>query len=217
MSRPITETSPTPRTVYTPKSEGASIGRTRSRLRRRHEAGHDTGRHTHVRAQLVHAEQGVMTVRTDGGAWVVPPGYAVWVPAGVPHGVTATSPVAMRTLYLREDCGVPIPADCRVVGVPDLVRELIARVVSLPQTIRAMDRKSPWPCSRTNSPNCQPRSTSASVRSKSPTIADHLIRTHPIRALSEWGDLVGASDRTLARLFEQETNMRLRPAANGVC
>ena len=41
--------------------------------------GHSTGRHSHGRAQLVHGEKGVMTVRTDDGAWVVPPGYAVWV------------------------------------------------------------------------------------------------------------------------------------------
>ena len=52
-------------------------------------AGHSTGRHAHNRAQLVHGEKGVMTVRTDDGAWVVPPGYAVWVPPRMVHEVRA--------------------------------------------------------------------------------------------------------------------------------
>ena len=96
-------------------------------------AGHTTGRHAHERAQLVHGEKGVMTVRTDDGAWVVPPGYAVWVPPGVFHEVRAAGAVAMRTLYLREDSGVPVASRCRVVRVPPLARELIARVVRLPE------------------------------------------------------------------------------------
>ena len=95
--------------------------------------GHSTGWHHHDRDQLVHGERGVMTVRTDDGAWIVPPGYAVWVPAGVVHEVRAASAVAMRTLYLRQDAGVPLGPRCRVVAVPTLVRELTARVVALPR------------------------------------------------------------------------------------
>ncbi|HEY9567115.1 MAG TPA: AraC family ligand binding domain-containing protein, partial [Thalassobaculum sp.] len=92
-------------------------------------AGHSTGRHAHDRAQLVHGETGVMTVRAADGAWVVPPGYAVWVPPGVMHEVRAAGAVAMRTLYLRPDSGVALGDRCQVLRVPVLVRELIGRVV----------------------------------------------------------------------------------------
>ena len=39
--------------------------------------------HTHPRAQLIFAAEGVMRVVTAEGAWVVPPQRAVWLPAGV--------------------------------------------------------------------------------------------------------------------------------------
>ena len=36
-------------------------------------------------------------------AFVVPPGRALWVPAGLPHAVAMQGAVAMRALFLRAD------------------------------------------------------------------------------------------------------------------
>ena len=63
-------------------------------------AGHDTGTHAHTKAQLVHAEAGVMTVRGADGSWVVPTNFAVWIPAGVEHRVRAATAIRMRSLYV---------------------------------------------------------------------------------------------------------------------
>src|ERR1700680_4657032 len=51
--------------------------------------------------QLISATRGVMTVRTDECAWVVPPHRAVWIPARVRYRVEMTGIVAMRTIYIR--------------------------------------------------------------------------------------------------------------------
>src|SRR5579864_5678576 len=64
-------------------------------------AGHVIAWHFHDRDQLVYASRGVMTVRTDDGTWVVPTHRAVWIPAQVPHTITMSGVVAMRTLYLK--------------------------------------------------------------------------------------------------------------------
>src|SRR4051812_3251227 len=37
--------------------------------------------------KLIYATRGVMTVRTDRGAWVLPPHRAVWIPAGFKYAV----------------------------------------------------------------------------------------------------------------------------------
>src|SRR3712207_5194120 len=50
-------------------------------------SGHDTGWHSHDRAQLLYATGGVMRVSTAAAAFVVPPGRALWVPAELPHAV----------------------------------------------------------------------------------------------------------------------------------
>src|ERR1700722_3887642 len=43
--------------------------------------------HAHAWHQLIYATEGGMWVKTAEGDWVVPPSRAVWVPAGVVHGI----------------------------------------------------------------------------------------------------------------------------------
>src|ERR1700740_3833073 len=41
--------------------------------------------HRHRRGQLLCASEGVITVRTDDGLWVIPPQRAVWIAPGTLH------------------------------------------------------------------------------------------------------------------------------------
>jgi len=50
--------------------------------------GHVIREHLHPEDQLLFASQGVMTVRTRQGIWVVPPLRAVWIPANTLHTVS---------------------------------------------------------------------------------------------------------------------------------
>ena len=44
--------------------------------------GHEIEPHHHPRDQFIYAVAGVMRVRTEGEAWIVPPDRAVYLPAG---------------------------------------------------------------------------------------------------------------------------------------
>src|ERR1700747_2807025 len=90
-------------------------------------AGHVIALHFHEADQLVYASRGVMTVRTKDGIWVVPTDRAVWIPARIPHTITMSGTVAMRTLYLRRRLAKALPRNCCVVNVSALLRELILR------------------------------------------------------------------------------------------
>jgi AraC-like DNA-binding protein len=83
--------------------------------------------------QLIYATRGVMTVRTDEGAWVVPPHRAVWIPARVNYRVEMAGVVALRAIYFRATLrrGRPASRACTVVNVTPLLRELIVRTVKL--------------------------------------------------------------------------------------
>lgn len=89
--------------------------------------GHVIPAHFHDRDQLVYASRGVMTVSTGAGTWVVPTHRAVWIPAAVPHTITMSGVVAMRTLYLKPKLASNMPRECCVVNVSPLLRELILR------------------------------------------------------------------------------------------
>ena len=81
--------------------------------------------------QLVCATRGVITIRAESSAWLVPPHRAVWIRAGVPFQVEMAGIVALRMLYVRPKRRAPLPAPCTVVNVSPLLRELIVRAVHL--------------------------------------------------------------------------------------
>ena len=89
------------------------------------EAGHVVERHRHDWHQLIYASAGLLHVWTERGAWIVPPQRAIWVPAGTTHSIRFAAPSDLRTLYLRPDWSIGAPADCAVIGVSRLLRELI--------------------------------------------------------------------------------------------
>jgi AraC-like DNA-binding protein/quercetin dioxygenase-like cupin family protein len=87
--------------------------------------------HKHGWHQLVYASEGVMSVHTPRGAWVVPPQRAVWIPGGMSHKVEMHGSVSMRSLYVEPSLARALPADCCVVNVSPLLRELILHAVKL--------------------------------------------------------------------------------------
>ena len=72
-----------------------------------------------------------MSVWTEAGSWVSPPSWAIWIPAGVRHGIRFIGGCALRTLYVRPNSHSDLPVQCGVVAVSALLRELIARVAAL--------------------------------------------------------------------------------------
>jgi len=97
----------------------------------RHTNDHVIAPHTHDWHQLIYASEGVMWVQTAQGDWVVPPNRAVWVPAGIEHGIELTSSVFVQTLYVAQALSGTLPDRCCAVNVSPLLRELIRHVVAL--------------------------------------------------------------------------------------
>ena len=95
--------------------------------------------HVHAWHQFVYASAGVMTVRTDDGAWIVPPQWALWAPAGVAHGMTFAGRTSLRTLYVRPQEWPELPTRSCVLAVSPLQRELVLRIVE----IGMLDRREP--------------------------------------------------------------------------
>lgn len=105
----------------------------------RHSAGYAIPPHAHEWHQLIYASEGVMWVRTTQGDWVVPPSRAVWVPAGVEHGIELGAGTYVRTLYLAARISPRLPRQCCAVNVSPLLRELVIHAVGL----GTLDRRVP--------------------------------------------------------------------------
>ena len=81
--------------------------------------------HAHRRNQLIYATSGVMAVSTNQGSYVVPPGRAVWVPAGTHHEVSCSGSVSLRTLYVEPAVSKDLPTGCCVFQICTLLHALI--------------------------------------------------------------------------------------------
>jgi AraC-like DNA-binding protein len=180
-------------------------------LTRDYAAGHVIPSHFHDRDQLVYATRGVMTVRTGDGAWVVPTHRAVWIPASIPHTITMSGTVAMRTLYLRPRLAQTLPRTCSVVNVPPLLRELILHACTFPalrNTVRRqrhlirviLDRLEIIQTVPLQLPTpSEPRA----VRAAEILFADPSDR----RPLTQICKAAGASRRTVERIFQENVGM----------
>ncbi|MFJ9451220.1 MULTISPECIES: AraC family transcriptional regulator [unclassified Herbaspirillum] len=170
--------------------------------------------HSHPRGQLLYAAEGVMQVRTAHGLWVIPPQRALWVPCGLAHEIRMLSAVRLRTLYIRPHESELIGAECRLLEVSALLRELILALLEeesdydtrcrgghLAQLIlseidgaTAIPVVIPWPADRRVLAVCEA------------ILAD----PGNANSLEYWAGFAGASARTLIRLFPKETGLHFR-------
>lgn len=186
--------------------------------------------HHHPWGQLTFSASGVLRVTAGRTTCLVPPSRAVWIPPGLDHAITVVEDADMRTVYVWPGAhcaalgapGVPGPAAptgdadwqrCRVLEVSDLLRVLVLELDTRP------DGGPPLPAAELER-----------ERLLSALVCDELRRAQPVRlgvdmpadkrlralceavwaqpaghdTLEDWARQVGASPRTLARLFRQE-------------
>jgi AraC-like DNA-binding protein/mannose-6-phosphate isomerase-like protein (cupin superfamily) len=85
--------------------------------------------HSHGSDQLIYAISGLMEVSSDQTMWLIPPHFALWIPAKTHHRIHMPGPVSMRTLYLRTGLAARSEPRCAVLHVTPLLRELIVETV----------------------------------------------------------------------------------------
>lgn len=163
--------------------------------------------HIHAEAQLLYAVSGMMRLVTKTGAWVIPPTRAVWIPPMVEHETFMSGEVLMRSLFIAGEHCPPGLNQCCVLAVTPLLRELIVRATQGDEHaanpliqqlmleevagLKNLPLHIPMPRDRRLHSIC------VSVL-KAP---DHG------NTLEDWAQEVGASSRTLTRLFKQELDL----------
>jgi AraC-like DNA-binding protein len=170
--------------------------------------------HLHGWGQLVYVASGAMRVAAGGGLWLTPPTRALWVPAGVAHRLRAVgTEVALRTLYIAQTRAAALPATPTVVEVVPLLRELVLHILSIGMLARSdaaherlagllvdliggarqTDLRLPMPS--------DPRAL---------RLVERLLAQPGERAdLAVLATAVGASLRTLQRIFPRETGLSI--------
>ena len=178
--------------------------------------------HSHAWAQLAYCATGVVQVsaaREDplGGeiTYIVPPSRAVWIAPGARHHITVLEAAELRTLYIDASRAPDGWQGCRVIVVSPLLRE----------AIHALDAPAGQPngasrerllCALVLDEITQADTQALGVALPHPQTGDKrlralceaVLRSPSDRAtLAEWATRTGASERTMARLFQGELNL----------
>lgn len=169
--------------------------------------GFHIARHHHARAQLLWSVSGMLRVRTDAAAWIVPADRAVWLPAGVEHELDICGNVEMRTLYVAP----LLSARPLVLEVSDLLRALILALVQEPVLYDESGRAGAIAGLILDEIGRARRLPLVLPMPRDPRLASvcaALLRDPASDlTLDGWAERAGASARTLARLFEREVGL----------
>ncbi|MEU5792653.1 helix-turn-helix transcriptional regulator [Streptomyces sp. NPDC047813] len=163
--------------------------------------------HVHDEHQLAWASTGVVMVDIQDRCWVLPPHLALWIPGGLRHATGALRKSVLQGVYLDPTTCPLAWSRPTVLAVPPLARHLIGHLAGeLPPTGRAhaeavlLDVLRPAEAAVFELPlPVDPRAREAAA----------LLLEDPAdrRGLGELGRAVGASERTLLRLFLAGTGM----------
>lgn len=168
--------------------------------------------HAHPRAQLALSLRGHYVVEAQGRAWRVPPGLALWIPGGVEHAMQGCGEaIVTRSLYVDAAAASQLPAQCRLIAVSPLLRELILAAEQFPllweergRQGRVMRLMLDEITAAAQLPLEVPMPADPALAAICRALLDDPGRDDP---LGDWARDAASSERTLARRFQAETGM----------
>ena len=173
----------------------------------RYSLGDTEEAHTHDEHQLVYASYGLLSVDTVSSRWLVPPLRALWVPAGTSHSILARADSEMATLYFQPSVSLTGRRDVAVISVSPLLRELIDVIQLASSEGGTRARLEAVILDQLDGAAAAMPLRLPQLRDQRTRFIAEALETDPTdrRTLREFGKAVGASERTLQRLFAAET------------
>lgn len=171
--------------------------------------------HRHAWSQLAYCATGIVQVSAaapDDVTYIVPPSRAVWIAPGALHAIHVLEAAEFRTLYIDASVTPPGWGGCRVLVVSPLLRELISALDAPPGsplprpreemlTGLVLDELTHADTQALGVP--LPHAQTGDKRLRA--LCEAVLRSPSERpTLAQWAAEVGASERTLARLFRDE-------------
>lgn len=164
--------------------------------------------HRHGWGQVTYALEGVIRVTAADSSWIVPPLRAIWIPPDIVHEVVTLEMAKLRAIYVHADTAPFTDGQCEVIDVSALLRELIVALEQVEGNSQREALLSALLLDELSNAATLPMRIALPTDKRLRALCSLLIDTPSAFAtLEEGARRVGASERTLARLFEQELGM----------
>lgn len=167
--------------------------------------------HTHTWGQLTYISDGVMTIFTPQGSFVIPPQQALWIPPNVAHETYCRYGGHFRSVYIDQKYQCVLGSQANSLVVDPLLKAMILEICTWSddytlddKTLRFVevfiDRLEQAPTSDFFIPRAQDSRLH-------PIVSELYANPGCSLTLEQWGQTVGASSRTLNRLFHKSFDM----------
>ncbi|MEQ7009360.1 helix-turn-helix transcriptional regulator [Actinopolymorpha sp. B17G11] len=165
--------------------------------------------HRHSDHQVVYPASGVLTITTDRGSWIATPTSVIWVPSGVAHAHAAHGELELHLVGVPATTATTGLTEPVLRSVTPLLRELILECTRVaeadtPRRRRLVAVLVDQVRSAPPAHGHLPAPTSLLLRDVCGILARDPADSRTLAAL---GRDVGASERTLSRLFHAELGM----------
>ncbi len=170
-------------------------------------------KHRHAWAQIAYPFSGSIRVVASQTTWVVPSLRAVWIPPNVEHEVTMLGEVELRTIYVAPEAAPDTFNGCSVFDVSELLRALFEALTDdgkLPGAFAEDRRKQITQLILTELKDVPllslglPMPADRRLQALCAALTNKPGENH---TLKDWARVIGASERTIARLFQEELKM----------
>ncbi len=167
--------------------------------------------HQHPWGQLAYCSSGIMKVEVPGASFIIPPQRALWLPRFTPHIVSTKFGLSFRSLYIDNSLSERLPETTEALMVNNLLRELILSIAEWQEEYELTERKQrhiDFLLDQLDLAQKAPLSLNMPEDKRLVKITE-FICAHPgsNTSLKTWSESVGATPRTINRLFQKETNM----------
>ena len=168
--------------------------------------------HEHRRGQLFGASEGLLTVDTRAGRWMMPPGRALWVPPDERHAALAHGIAHSWSLYVSPSACTALPTSPVALPVSPLLRELVARILAWAPEVRTLDAREERLCrTAIDEIALAPHERLHLPMPRSPRLLEiaRAVAERPddARELDAWAHLAAMSKRSFTRHSREETGL----------
>ncbi|MDC9597711.1 AraC family transcriptional regulator [Xenorhabdus anantnagensis] len=168
--------------------------------------------HTHQKGMLISLNSGMAKLILTDTTYDILTNQIVWVPAGTPHEVTLKNEAEFRAIYIDQEIFFQLPKEVKIYSATSLMHEII-------ESICDMSFNSNWNAGiEYHLQSILIKHLSSIIKENELPEIPHDYRVNNILSsflkkeklppkLNEFINIVGASERTIHRLFIKETGM----------
>lgn len=168
-------------------------------------------KHRHTWGQFIYAHAGVMLVETEVDRLLIPPEQGVWVTPEVEHQVSAITDVELTSFYFGSEVIEALPTQCCVLRVNSFLSSLIYEARNTAPDYQWDDADGlllRLIVSKLSDAQIAMHNVPLPKDARLLKMLAMLLENPAINlSLEAWGSELGASTRTLSRLFKRETGL----------